>query len=263
MSTSRHSLSERYELFVAAGTLAAHVTHLEEGFRQREAKFFTELFSNWMDVTLHSSVLELKNTQVKRYLENLTELGYAKQKQRRKPPSYSLTKGGVIELLERLRQTEIWPHPGHFFFIYFFLQAYGPVMLELLDAGSPPLPPQFRLQLAQLLDPELLKQEQIVKIKQRILELRERLHRAPRSVSYARSTLAKSLPIAQVFLELEKKHPYQLNSQRPLGDLLNSLSESQAVWEITTGTELRAQSMWGPLEQLMNHYLHIISSLRN
>ena len=65
MSDSRF---ERNQLFVATAVVAAHANVSKGGFRQRDVKFWIELFSNWVESALPAEVLEVQNNQILRYI---------------------------------------------------------------------------------------------------------------------------------------------------------------------------------------------------
>jgi hypothetical protein len=252
---------QRYDIFVAAGTLAAYSSSLKMGFRQKEVRFFTELFSNWMDLTLPSAILDLENTQIKRYIESLVELGFAKKKAKSRPPAYLLTRGGIIQLIEQLRYPKFWSHPAYLFFVYFFIKAYGPRIINLLEGGDTPLPNTFKLEIERLLDANTMKKEQINILERKLNDLENRVSESLNSSLFATQEIRLGVKKDELFKKIEKINPYQLSNQVPLSKLLNSLSTEQALWEVSQGGELRASLMWKPLHELLKSYLDLIREL--
>ena len=53
----------------------------------------------------------------------------------------------------------------------------------------------------------------------------------------------------------EKKYPYELNSQRPLSELMANIPEMQGRWELTRGGKARAEILWQPVLELWRLYL--------
>ena len=118
----RHdALFKRFEFLVAAAVIAAHANSRAQGFRQREVRFLIELFSNWVSASLEGEVLELKNTQILRYLEGLSSEAFARRSVRQRFPVYRLTRLGLIELLSRLVNPPAAIPPAQFFFVFYFL----------------------------------------------------------------------------------------------------------------------------------------------
>lgn len=255
----RDSLMLRYELFTAAATLAAHAIE-PEGFRQREVKFFAELFSNWMDVTINSSVFTIQNTQILRYLDRLVAEGLAVRKARSRPPKYSLRPAGIVDLLRRLTLTDSWPHQGHFFFVYFFLSSYRSQLAALAEHPAK-LAPTIVSELHQLIDPEALKRRYIKVSKRKLADLQERITSAQSSSQEVLDLLKQGSNPSDAIAYVEQHHPYQLNNQKPLSELMSSLSPERATWELTHGSLRRANLMWQPLEGLLMQFIEVLENL--
>ena len=73
----------RLEIFTASATLAAHASFIEEGFRLRDLRFFTELFLNWVE-DVETVTHSLQNTQLARYISQLIKQGFAKKVTKKK-----------------------------------------------------------------------------------------------------------------------------------------------------------------------------------
>jgi len=58
------ALFDENEPLVTAAVIAAEATGGHEVFRQRDVRFFIELFSNWLEPTTGEHALALHNTQV-------------------------------------------------------------------------------------------------------------------------------------------------------------------------------------------------------
>ncbi|MCB0340460.1 MAG: hypothetical protein KDD53_12690, partial [Bdellovibrionales bacterium] len=95
------SALERYEVFICSALLAAHSSGEENGFRQRDIKFYMGLFSNWLETSLPGDMLEVQQTQILRYLENLVSEGFARKLSRGQLPVYRLTRTGLVEITSR------------------------------------------------------------------------------------------------------------------------------------------------------------------
>jgi hypothetical protein len=84
--------------------------------------------------------------------------------------------------------------------------------------------------------------------------------------SHLTSELAKKLlsggsPLEEVVAEIEKRYPYELNSQKPLSELLDALPLPWRREELAEIAELRSVRFWEPLRQLLLQYDAILAKL--
>src|SRR6187455_457662 len=112
------------EAIVTAAVIAAQAIGADGNFRQRDVRFFIELFSNWMQSTTLSWALEVHNAQVLRYLDVAVSAGWARRVGRA-PPQYRLTPEGLLELLGRLGARKDLTRLDEFFLVYHFFDAYA------------------------------------------------------------------------------------------------------------------------------------------
>ncbi len=262
MASRNDTLFRRHEVFVAAATIAAHANGGEAGFRQRDVRFLIELFSNWVDISLVHGVLEVKNTQVQRYLETLAADGCAKRQTRAgKQPVYRLTRLGLLELLSRISNRPSGGRPEHFLFLYYFLCNYGPRISELIRAEGRHFPSAMRLEIEALLDYRRLLADEISAVTREIRQLDERIDDAVRAGELATRLFAKGVPITEVVAELEKRYPYELNNRKPLSELIGGVPPDLGRWELTEGNLARPAQMWNPVRSLFAAYLAALKKL--
>src|SRR5689334_22100506 len=114
------TLFEEHEAVVTAAVIAAQATGQADGFRQRDIRFFIELFSNWLESTTGDRALNLHNTQVQRHVDVLTRAGWAKRIGRA-PPRWRLTSDGLAELLRRLVNRRNLTRLDEFFLVFHFV----------------------------------------------------------------------------------------------------------------------------------------------
>ena len=69
------------------------------------------------------------------------------------------------------------------------------------------------------------------------------------------------MEVPEIIKELEKKHPYELNSEKPLSELYASFPPSHTYWELTTGAVSRATELWTPMNALWETYLNALEKL--
>lgn len=260
MQRRADNLLARYEVFVAAGVIAAHISARESGFRQRDVRFLIELFMDWAEGSLPA--LALKNTQILRYLETLVQEGYAKLITRKGAPKYTLTRLGLLELLTRLVSGPREPHPQHFFLVYYFLANYQAPLIEVVRGKTQQFPPALRMEIESLLDPRQLLVTEIARTERDLMKLRERIHTSSRASELATKLYRAGSPDSAVVSELERRYPYNLNSQKPLRELIGALPADLGRWEVEIGNARRVDQMWNPAKKLLESYLEALKSLR-
>jgi hypothetical protein len=129
------ALFDENQPLVTAAVIAAEAVAQSAGFRQRDVRFFIELFSNWLESTTGERVLNLHNTQVQRHLEDLTRVKWA-SRIGRTPPRWQLTPEGVVELLRRLVYRKILMRLDEFFVVFHFLDGYGARLRAMTSQGG-------------------------------------------------------------------------------------------------------------------------------
>lgn len=258
----KDALFQRHELFVAAGIIAAHSTFEEEGFRQRDLRFFIELFSNWVEITLETVTLELNNTQVARYLTNLCDEGYARRVSRKGHPRYHLTRTGVLEILRRISVREFLPSPEHMFFLNYFVRNYGPRIQSLVEKKGSKFPLALRLEVEELLDIDAILAKEEERANRELQKLDARIRDGSKTSSMTKKLIESGMSLDQVVTEIEKHFPYELNSQKPLSELIAALPDWQKQWELLEGAMLRAQQIWLPTRSMLLGYIQILKRLQ-
>lgn len=257
------SLIDRQQLFVAAAIIAAHSNSAPTGFRQRDVRFLIDLFANWAEGVPTAELATLQNTQIGRHLEALTVSGLLKRAPRGNVPLYTVTRAGVLELLRQM-QEQVVAAPGQaFFFLFYWLHCYRDRISQLASHEGQQFPPALRIELETLLDTEALVARQLKQIDKRIAALRERIDSALRT----KRKIEKGLSLGERFSSLvsgvERESPYELNSQKPLTELVRSIPSPQQEWELTTGNEARVLMIWQPmLDQLTALRSHVNSLLQ-
>lgn len=255
----KDALLRRYEVFVAAGILAAHSNQKpQQGFRQRDVKFLIELFSNWIEHMLPSATIELQNTQVQRYLDDLEREGYARRIIRGGRPWYLLTRTGLIELASRIvNQSHLIP-PEHFFFVYYFIHNYRPRIIKLVQEQGKQFPLALKLELESLLDLKTLVKEQIRLAKTEAEKLEERIDDSKSTAKLATELFRNKLSPVEVAAQVQKLYPYQLNSQKPLAELFSGIPTDLARWELEVGSIKRVDQIWQPSLLFIKSYIDIL-----
>ena len=251
----QEALFQRYRVFVLAATIAAHASSptAAQSFRQRDVRFYIELFSNWMETALGAFALPVQNTQVKRFLQILVDEGYARRIERGKHPSYRLTRTGLIELTAQMVQSDVGAGRLQFFFLHYFIKNYRARIFDLVKRDGQQFPAALRIELEASLDAQAL----IARERKRVDVERKRLDARiddARQVSEIMRARVGTVPFHELVADVEHQFPYELNNQRPLRELMAGLSEELGVWELQVGAALRAKELWQPARRLLAAY---------
>lgn len=245
------SLFNRFESLAAASCVAAHANAGLEGFRQKDVRFIIELFSNWIELSLSTSELPLNNTQVARYLDQLSKDGLARRTVSATRPMYRLTRLGIIELLNRtIPSTRLLP-PEQCYFVVYFLKNYRTRLIELIEREGKQFPLAMRLEIDSLLDSNSVLQSQLDLTERELLRLDERIADSGHGSRLAKRLFADGLTTAEVARKVQQINPYELNSQKPLSELLSEVPADLGRWELEIGALKRAAELWTPLRTVL------------
>ena len=248
------------EAVVAAAVVAAQATLGVDGFRQRDVRFYISVFSNWLEATTGTWTLDLHNAQVQRYLELLVKTGWAKRPGR-KPPRYCLTPEGLVRLLERIGQRKNLKRFDEFFFILHVFHAYGDRLRGLVEQAGPFNSKSLSVDLDELLDFRRLIARERELVKRESLRLTLRIQESRATSQLTRTMLAQGRTLEEAVQAVERQFPYEMNSQKPLGELFAQLPAPFRRVELETIAELRATSLWEPTLALLQSYLLILDGL--
>lgn len=252
---------DRYEVFVAPALVAAHAERRDLGFRHRDVKFVIELFSNWVESSLQGVVLEVQNSQVARYLAGLTAEGYARRITRKGYPRYRLTRVGLVELMSRAVSKSCVAQREHFFFLYYFVTSYSARVHELVEAEGRQFPVALKLELEDLLDPAALVKREIEAVRRELAKVEQRIHDSLSTSKLVQRFLRERRPLEEAVAEVQRRYPYELNSVKPLAELIAEVPPDLREWELTEGNERRAAQIWRPAEAMLRSYLAQLESL--
>lgn len=248
------------EALIAAAVIAAQATGDDGKFRQRDVRFFVELFSNWMQCTTGSWTLTIHNAQVLRYLNLAVDAGWARRAGRT-PPLYRLTPEGLLELLRRLGTRKNLTRLDEFFLVYHVFDAYGARLRALVAQSGPLASKALALDVDALLDRRALVRRERAMVARAMERLAVRSEESRKIAAFARERLARGAPLARVVAEVERDFPYELNSQKPMGELLAALPEPWRRAELEDASARRAASLWEPTRALLAAYDGILASL--
>jgi|GEM_PF-912730 len=245
----------RFETFLASATIAAHARAFKTGFRQRDVKFLLELFSNWLESAMDGPAVQLQNTQIARYLAGLVHQGAARRISRKGPPVYRLTRLGLLELVQRTADRTTKGQRVHFLFKYYFIKNYRSHIESLIKSEGREFPAALRIELEALLNPEALLQEEIAETERDLSKLGLRIHDAQRTSELMIKGRKQGRALAELTREAQRLYPYDLNSQKPLTELIDSIPAELQAWELETGNMMRAAEIWQPIQEMLRGYL--------
>lgn len=243
----RESLQNAHEPYFIAAVLAAQFQFQKAGFRQKDVRFLIELFTNWMESTLGDVTLPVQNVQIARYLGQLCKSGVAKKLRGKSPPRYELSRAGMAKLIQLLVNRPRYLPLEQVFFVFYFVKSYGKLFEEMVRDATPTMKADW----AALKEPELVLKNQIRFLGKEIEKLKGRIEEAEAAGKLAEATLRSGKPVSDAIREVEKKFPYQLNSQKPLPELMREIPEVLQKWEVTEGMRNRAQILWAPLSDYL------------
>ncbi len=262
MVDKHDSLADRNELFFAAATIAAHGQQRPDGFRQSDVKFFIELFSNWVESSLHHRTLSIKNTQVKRYLEYLTTEGCARKLHRSSRPTYLLTRSGLITLLSRLVNRIYIDKKEQFFFLYFFIKNYKRPLNKMVEQGGSQYPFAFKVELENLLDADQLKKRELKAAETELNKLNNRIRENIETDRLIKHLYANDKTEMEILKEIQKNYPYALNSQKPLLEVMAMFPKEVLKYELKAGYARRVEDIYKPQAKILQAYIDTLKSLK-
>lgn len=244
----------RLGIFISSAAIAAHATFIENGFRQRDMRFFVDLFLNWAE-DLGAVAPTVQNTQLLRFLGELTNGGYARRSTRKELPLYRLTRVGLLEMLTRITSPAERTTPSHFLFMVLFIRSYRFRLEKLVENEGHQFPVSLRLEVQALLEVDELLRKEIKRAERAIARLDQRITDAEKTSGLTKNRLASGVPFAEIVKEAEKRFPYELNSMKPLSELISEIAPDQRRWELESGNILRADTLWKPQRALLFEYV--------
>lgn len=244
-----------------AAVLAAHSSSGLDGFRQREVRFYMDVFSNWVFVKIDSEPFPLHNTQVMRSLKNMVRLGLAKNMGRKNPPRYTLTRAGLIQMLNDLVALPLENSYSEFFFVYQFLVNYKSRLQDCVQRDSKSFSKANLLDIEYILDEKKYLRRQIDLVTQEARHLKEKIQDSEKIILLVRDMKAGKTDSAKIYKTVESKYPYELNSEVRLSRLLSQIPEPWREKELTDMSQNRVNLYWKPKLQHLESFGHILKTL--
>jgi hypothetical protein len=142
------------------------------------------------------------------------------------------------------------------------MKSYRPRLEDLVAREGTHFPHSLKLELASLLDVETLIKEDIKRVERALKRVEKRIEDAEETSALTKNRLAAHVPFSQVVQEVEDRYPYELNTAKPLGELIASIAGDQRRWELEEGNLIRAHTLWEPQRALLRTLLEQLKQIQ-
>src|SRR5690606_36078783 len=115
---------------------------------------------------------------------------------------------------------------------YYFLGTYTERLKDEISREGSQYPPALRMEVDALLDSKSLVCGAIEAVERKRIALDERIREAKDGRELVRHLVARKTALSSLINAVEKQYPYELNSQKPLGEFLSQIPESERLWEL-------------------------------
>lgn len=258
------SKHKAFKPFLYASVLAAHAGLQDKGFRQKDVKYYLEVFTNWIESLLPGTAVSIQNTQIQRFLDSLVEEEILKREDKAQVPTYHLSRLGLHEIVSSLVSTDIRPVAGGlgtFLFLHHFVDLYSHQIEGLFTSGMGKVSPTFQIELKHLLNAKTMLERQKEHVKKEIEKLEWRIKEAEKASGYAKKLFNKGTTLGEVIEMVQENYPYELNYQKPMVELYKGIPDEMKRFELVDAPEKRARTLWSPLCNLFKSYLKELGRL--
>ena len=181
---------------------------------------------------------------------------------RKGPPKYRLTRPGLIALLEKITNAPPAARKEDFLFFFYFIKTYRPRIMALIEAEGRQFPHALRVEIEEFLDAANLLDAEIRRVASEIEKLKVRIRDAKTTSKRIRELKQQELTTEQIVQQIEQLYPYELNSQKPLSELLADIPEESRLWELDGGNIQRIDVLWGPCLEILIGYGKVLNYLQ-
>jgi hypothetical protein len=148
-----------------------------------------------------------------------------------------------------------------FFLVLHIVDAYGPRLRALVARHGMYGSRTLALDVGELLDPAKLVTRERAAVARELERLALRVEEAKETSALTRRLLKEKVPLPDVIRAVERRFPYELNSRKPLTELLRDLPAPWRRAELETVAEQRAAGLWSPTRELLLAYDRILVGL--
>lgn len=229
-----------------AAVIASYGVGRKGVFRQRDVRFFYDLFSNWIDPIPGSRRrVGVQNTQIARFVESLAKSGIAERETNASEgkKKYTLSFREMPKLLRQILERDYSDAPAVAFFVFLFCKFY---FIPFIHERMRETHKRFHTALRRLLDianPGLF-------IEAQLFYVDERLRGFDRV--FAIQEEADELIEEQGFEgaadhwldEVETEVSFFLHSEKPVKKLVRKGGTNRVEWEAKRGRHERLSLLW-------------------
>lgn len=245
-----------------AATIAAHAT-LVTGFRQKDVRFYLELFLDWVDSPFNNSDNTIHNPQIMRFFQDIEKEGYLKKTTTQKVSCYRLSRVGLLEGIKNITATPSFHSMSEFLFIIYFVKSYRKKVVDLIKAEGSQFPRTLQIEIESIFNLDEIISQQINYLEKFLLKLQERILDNQQSSILAQNMAKKDHDATDIAAEIQKHHPYNFNHQKPLKKLISEIPEEIRLFELTQGGLIRNSIIWERQREMYTYYLNMVRKLRN
>ena len=254
-----NSFYRQNHVFINSAIIAAYTSGEENFFRQKDVKFYLELFINWQE-SIFSAKEEIQNVQIKRYLQYLIEEGLLNLKRRKNSPHYTLNRFGLIELIRQISENEDFHSPEEIYFSVYFIYNYRDNLISLVKKRGNSFPPGLKIEIETLLNSKNILTKQIEELEKLIKKIKQRLIDNQNARKKVEKLLSKGKGLNEIINIVEKEHPYQLNNQKRLSKLFKEIPDNLIIPELTFNSTNRGNIIWS---SQLESYRTLLKTLKN
>ncbi len=252
----------QFPIFFGMGALAAHTAEGEKGFRQKEVRFFAELFSNWIQLGGSGAIYNMHNTQILRFMNYLVSDAQAKRLPKKSQQTYRLTRAGLFTIVNKITSPSYLSARSECLLVWYFLKSYAGQIRENIAAAAQEFSRAHKLEMDLILDSNAFLRRQITFLDYEIARLLERRDGAYEMSKTVADMHKRGATLEQCVEAISEKYPYELNSQRTFRELLLKLPAPVISWELDQGAYLKARAVFAPLHrELTSHRQHLMELL--
>jgi len=251
------SLSDNFRVYLASAVCAAHING-PGNFRQKDVRFYLELFMNWMESPL--GFIEIQNTQIQRFLNHLVAEGVLTSTKGR-IPSYQVKNRGFLNLIEMVTTIGKGDTMELFFFQFHIIDIYDELLFRSASKNLLGLPKSLNIELRYLLSKSAMIEKQKNRIREELDKLQSRIDDSLKMEKLANKLFDDGKSVEFVVGQIELSYPYQLHHQRKMSELYRSITPELQKIELTRNTGKRATMLWNPLVVYYQNFLKILQEL--
>lgn len=222
--------------------------------------FYVDLLIDWMESSPYSKNLNIQNTQMMRFLDQLVKKQWLIKKDQVHPVYYFNNKH-FMELIRETLSTDENDSYEIFFLQFHLASVYRESLSEMLFIRGVELSRGQKIDLEHLLDAKFLLRNQIERIELEIKKIALRQKEVNKMINFAKEELSKNSDVIHVAKKIESKYPYQLQYQKSMSKAFNDLHPKLRALELTTHSEKRINTLWSPMENYLRSYLAVLEKM--